>query len=89
MSYVPAEYGQRLSDQEREILTAVAHGLTDHQIAKRLYISEHTVKTHLRRVGVKLGSKNRANMVARGFVAGYLRLTKESLDAPNPGAGVS
>lgn len=83
MSYGPARYGQPLTEHEIDILTAVAHGLTDNAIGKRLCISSHTVKTHLRRMSVKLGAKGRANLVARGFVHGYLRVTAESIDKAN------
>lgn len=79
MSHGPAHYGQKLTEHEIDILTAVAHGLTDPAIAAQLYISPHTVKSHLRRIAMKLGANGRANMVARGFVAGYLPLTAESM----------
>lgn len=85
MSFSPTQRGEPLSEQEIEILTAVAHGLTDTAIGARLHISIHTVKSHMQRINVKLGSCNRANMVAKGFVHGYLKPTRP---VPVP-AGVS
>ena len=49
-----------LSDREREILTLVASGATDTQIANGLMIQRETVKTHLQRARRKLGAPNRA-----------------------------
>lgn len=84
MSYPVPEYGQPLSDDEREILTAVACGLTNPHMAARLYMSESTIKDHLKRMFVKMGAKNRAHLVAIGFITGDL--TKEAL-AVTPSAG--
>jgi DNA-binding NarL/FixJ family response regulator len=44
----------RLTLREREILSALASGATNHEIARRLVISEHTVKNHVKRVLAKL-----------------------------------
>ncbi len=52
-----------LTERELEIATLVALGRPNKQIADRLYISEWTVSTHLRRIFVKLGVRNRAAMV--------------------------
>lgn len=87
MSFSPVHYGDPLTNHEIEILTAVAHGLTAAQIATRQYMSEATVRTHLARIKIKLGSRNAANMVAIGFIEGYLRLTPMSLTR-KPVAGV-
>lgn len=46
--------GQPLTDRERQFAAAVAEGLTNTQIAERLFISENTVKTSLRRIHTKL-----------------------------------
>ena len=51
---------EQLSSREREILSAVAGGLTNAEIAGRLYISEHTVKRHLANILTKLDLTNRA-----------------------------
>jgi DNA-binding NarL/FixJ family response regulator len=53
-----------LSDREHEILTQLARGLGNREIARTLFISEATVKTHLARVYAKLGVDTRAGAVA-------------------------
>lgn len=52
-----------LTEREREIVRLVARGLTNHDIAKLLFISPLTAKTHVNRAMVKLGAKNRAQLV--------------------------
>lgn len=53
-----------LTDRERDILAQLAQGLGNREIAKALYISEATVKTHLGRIYDKLGVDTRAGAVA-------------------------
>ncbi|MFF5025268.1 response regulator [Streptomyces collinus] len=53
-----------LTPRERDILAHLARGLPNHAIARALYISEATVKTHLRRIYDKLGVDTRAGAVA-------------------------
>ncbi|MEU6236244.1 response regulator transcription factor [Kitasatospora sp. NPDC047058] len=52
----------RLTDRERQILELVAGGETDHGIAERLGISEHTVHSHLDRLRDKVGSRRRVDL---------------------------
>jgi DNA-binding NarL/FixJ family response regulator len=61
-----------LSRRELEVLELIAQGSTNREAAKRLYISETTVKTHLLHVYAKLGVNDRAAAVAAGFSLGYL-----------------
>ena len=56
-----------LSQRELEILELVARGTTNREAAKRLFISEATVKTHLLHIYAKLGVNDRAAAVAVGF----------------------
>jgi LuxR family transcriptional regulator, maltose regulon positive regulatory protein len=58
-----------LTRREGEILSLVAEGLSNREIASRLYISNATVKVHLRHVFEKLGVRNRAEAVARQAAA--------------------
>lgn len=48
-----------LTDRERSIGLLLGAGLTNREIGKRLYLSENTIKTHLRQMYVKLGVRNR------------------------------
>lgn len=62
-----------LSQRETEVLDLIAKGSTNREAAKRLFISEATVKTHLLHVYAKLGVNDRAAAVAVAFSRGYLR----------------
>lgn len=62
----------RLSDREREVLTLVAAGRTNAQIAAELHVGEATIKTHLHHVFSKLGAADRAAAVAIGYRRGLL-----------------
>ena len=64
--------GGSLSDREVEILKLVALGSSNKEIASHCYLSETTVKAHLRRISEKLVVKNRAQAVARAIEGGYL-----------------
>jgi len=61
-----------LSQRELEVLELIAGGFTNREAAKRLFISEATVKTHLLHLYAKLGVNDRAAAVAAGFARGYL-----------------
>jgi len=54
-----------LTPRELEILERIAEGLSNHEIAARLFVSENTVKTHASRVFDKLGAKRRTQAVQR------------------------
>ena len=56
--------GKQLTDRERDILRCLASGLANKEIAVRLRISEHTVKTHLKAIFLKLEVSSRAGTVA-------------------------
>ncbi|MEV0374572.1 response regulator transcription factor [Streptomyces sp. NPDC050636] len=61
-----------LSAREREVLALVAKGTTNREIARLLFISEATVKTHLTHLYAKLGVNDRAAAVAAGYDRGIL-----------------
>jgi DNA-binding NarL/FixJ family response regulator len=63
-----------LTPREHEVLQALAEGLANKQVAARLGISEHTIKTHVTAVFEKLGVTTRAEAVARGVQLGVLML---------------
>ncbi len=60
-----ADLSKLLSIRQREILTLVAEGLSNAEIASRLYLTESTVKWHMRKILRALGVANRAQAVAR------------------------
>ncbi|MGX1673941.1 response regulator [Streptomyces sp. NPDC055400] len=62
-----APAGEPLSAREREVLALVAKGTSNKEIARVLFISEATVKTHLTHVYGKLGVKDRAAAVAVAY----------------------
>jgi DNA-binding NarL/FixJ family response regulator len=55
----PAPLPDGLTQREAEILTLIAQGLTNPEIAARLFLSNHTVKTHISRIFAKTGSRDR------------------------------
>lgn len=54
---------QRLTPRESEVLALVGHGRSNQEIARALFISETTVKTHIARTLVKLGARDRIKLV--------------------------
>ena len=62
-----------LTAREREMLALVAEGATNEAIARSLVISVATVKTHLARVLVKTGARDRAGLVALAHRSGFAR----------------
>jgi predicted ATPase/class 3 adenylate cyclase/DNA-binding CsgD family transcriptional regulator len=59
-----------LSDREREIVALLAGGAADAQIAGRLFLSVHTVRSHLERIRDKTGARRRAELVRYAIQAG-------------------
>lgn len=68
-----------LTEREREVISGVARGERNKEIAARLGISEPTVKTHLSSIYYKLGVDSRASAVAEAIERGLLSLPKRSL----------
>ncbi len=59
-----------LTDAELRVVRLVAEGLTNPQIAARLFLSAQTVKTHMKNVFRKLGVSSRAELAARAVRRG-------------------
>ena len=78
---------ESLSERELEVLVLVAEGFTNHEIAKKLYISNATVKTHLQHIFGKLGVPNRTSAVTQALSYGYLRQETMTCDDNNTTTG--
>lgn len=81
---VPAHIAQKLvetvgrdplSQRELEVLTLVAKGLTNKEIAQRLFISDKTARNHVASCLVKLGAGDRTEATTTAIVRGLIRLT--------------
>jgi DNA-binding NarL/FixJ family response regulator len=62
-----------LTDREREVMALVGIGLSNDEIARRLVVSPFTAKTHVSRTMVKLGARDRAQLVVRAYESGLVR----------------
>ncbi|NLU73591.1 response regulator transcription factor [Streptomyces sp. HNM0575] len=71
----PAEAGTLagLTEREREVMTLVGIGLSNEEIAGRLVVSPLTAKTHVSRAMVKLGVRDRAQLVVLAYESGLVR----------------
>jgi DNA-binding NarL/FixJ family response regulator len=69
----PLETIEALTGREGEVLACVARGLSNAEIAEELHISESTAKTHLKRVLMKLGLRDRVGAVVFAYEMGIVR----------------
>jgi DNA-binding NarL/FixJ family response regulator len=66
-----------ISDRELEVLESMVEGLTTQQMASRLFISENTIKTHVRHIFEKLEVSNRAEAVGKAMQMGLVKRKEE------------
>jgi DNA-binding NarL/FixJ family response regulator len=69
-----------LTAREREVLTFVGTGLSNEEIAERLNVSPLTAKTHVNRAMVKLGARDRAQLVVIAYETGLVRVGRPYQD---------
>lgn len=62
-----------LTDREAEVFTAIARGMSNAEISAAFYLSESTVKTHVGRILMKLGLRDRIHAVVLGYETGVVR----------------
>jgi DNA-binding NarL/FixJ family response regulator len=70
----PDKTGDALTAREHEVLDLLGQGLSNKQIARRLAISEHTVKFHVSSLYAKLGAASRTEAISRGARRGLITL---------------
>ena len=63
---------ERLTNREREVVALVAHGLSNDEIAEAMVLSPTTAKTHVSRAMIKLGARDRAQLVVFAYQAGLV-----------------
>jgi DNA-binding NarL/FixJ family response regulator len=66
------ELGQEPTNREIEVLQLISDGLVNREIGQRLFLSEETVKSHVRHLLAKLQARSRAHAVAVGFRRGLI-----------------
>ena len=65
---------QAISNREREVLHLIAYENTAKEIAKKLYISNHTAISHRQNLMMKLDARNTAGLVRRAFELGLIKI---------------
>jgi len=65
-----------LSMRETEVLEFISHGHSTAEIASELFLSEDTIKTHRKRIAIKLGARNVANLIRIAIENQYLKMTE-------------
>ncbi len=72
LSSAHAKHLSRLTEREREVLILVAEGLSNEELARRLFLSPLTTKTHVSRIMNKLEARDRAQLVVIAYESGLV-----------------
>lgn len=76
-SYSPSAPAEQLSDRETEVLSLVARGASNKEIARDLFLSEGTVKAHISHIMLKLGMGRRTELVRYALTSGVVPMNEE------------
>jgi DNA-binding CsgD family transcriptional regulator len=76
---------ETLTNREREVVALVAHGLSNDEIADAMVLSPATAKTHVSRAMIKLGARDRAQLVVFAYQTGLVvpRAAGQVADGPD------
>jgi DNA-binding NarL/FixJ family response regulator len=72
-SQVPPAALSSLTEREVEVLALVARGLSNHEIGTELYVTPATAKTHVSRLLMKLGARDRAQLIVLAYESGLVQ----------------
>ena len=86
LKHWPGSTGQPLSRREYQVLQLIADGLENQSIAKLLFVSVETVRTHVKSILRKLGARDRTHAVAVAFRTGILTAAPSANDGDTAGA---
>jgi DNA-binding NarL/FixJ family response regulator len=70
---------ERLTEREREVLTAIGRGLNNAEISEQLFIGASTVKSHINSVFTKVGLRDRAQAVVFAYESGLVELGEQDI----------
>ncbi len=72
---------REVSKRESEIINLVSQGYTYQEIADRLYLSIHTVKTHVKNIHRKMECRNTAHMITKAFQSQIIQIGEVTIES--------
>ncbi|MBN1878278.1 MAG: helix-turn-helix domain-containing protein [Anaerolineae bacterium] len=79
---MPVDYGEPLTERETEIVSLVAEGLTNREVAERLHVSHNTIKVHLRNIFSKTGVASRTELTVLAVQEGWIIVPGIAVEIP-------